>query len=159
MGIYNATAKGGSPKARVAAYKVCFPSHCYDADIIKAFDHAIDDGVDVISVSLGSIDTDYQNDGVAVGALSAVKHGITVVASAGNNGPQSGTVFNVAPWILTVAASTTDRDIFSYVHLQNGIRLKVQSSYPFLFFSFFHFFFSLVFPMLHIQIRSFELAT
>ena len=48
------TVKGGSPKARVAAYKVCWRNRCFDADILAAFDMAIHDGPDVISVSLGS---------------------------------------------------------------------------------------------------------
>ncbi|KAK4439496.1 Subtilisin-like protease SBT5.4 [Sesamum alatum] len=73
FGVGNGTAKGGSPKARVASYKVCWPpingSECFDADIMKAFDTAIDDGVDVLSVSLARIrdntvspmrDADYQ---------------------------------------------------------------------------------------------------
>ncbi|KAK4487575.1 hypothetical protein RD792_005777, partial [Penstemon davidsonii] len=128
----NGTTKGGSPKARVAAYKACW-SHsnsqesCLDADILKAFDHAIDDGVDVISVSLGGKIRDYYDSGIAIGAFYAMKHGIPVIASAGNNGPASGTVENVAPWLITVAASTTDRDIYAYVQLDNGMRLKGKS--------------------------------
>ncbi|PIM98366.1 Cucumisin [Handroanthus impetiginosus] len=127
LGMFNGTAKGGSPKARVATYKVCWPT-CWDADIIKAFDHAIADGVDVISISLGGLfSNNYYDNGIAVGAFSAIKHGITVVASAGNDGPDEGSVKNVAPWLITVAASTTDRLIFSYIHLQNGVRLKGKS--------------------------------
>ncbi|KAL7128522.1 hypothetical protein ABFS83_13G001500 [Erythranthe nasuta] len=125
LGVYNATVKGGSPKSRLASYKVCWET-CYDADIIKAFDHAIDDGVEVIFVSLG-LPGDYQQNGIMVGSLSAVKHGITVVVAAGNDGPRYGTVTNTAPWVITVAASTVDRDISSYVQLQNGIRLKGKS--------------------------------
>jgi len=52
FGYGNGTASGGSPKARVAAYKVCWDS-CYDADILAGFEAAISDGVDVLSVSLG----------------------------------------------------------------------------------------------------------
>ena len=37
LGSGYGTAKGGSPSARVASYKVCWPS-CYDADILAAFD-------------------------------------------------------------------------------------------------------------------------
>ncbi|KAH9798332.1 subtilisin-like protease SBT5.4 [Citrus sinensis] len=111
----NGTAKGGSPKARVAAYKVCWPQvsdgQCFDADILKGFDMAIHDGVDVISVSLGGDPADYFNDGTAIGAFHAVKHGIVVVCSAANSGPELGTVTNVSPWIITVGASTLDRDL------------------------------------------------
>ncbi|KAK1353828.1 hypothetical protein POM88_052193 [Heracleum sosnowskyi] len=49
FGYGNGTSKGGSPKARVASYKVCWPpvggEECYDADILAAFDVAIDDRV------------------------------------------------------------------------------------------------------------------
>ena len=76
----NGTAKGGSPKARVAAYKVCWPpindSECFDADIMAAFDTAIHDGVDVLSVSLGGDPSNYFDDGLSIGAFHAVKHGI-----------------------------------------------------------------------------------
>ncbi|KAH8507041.1 hypothetical protein H0E87_013733 [Populus deltoides] len=131
FGLGNGTAKGGSPKARVASYKVCWPpvngSECFDADIMKAFDMAIHDGVDVLSVSLGGEPTDYFNDGLAIGAFHAVKNGITVVCSAGNSGPLDGTVTNNAPWIITVGASTLDREFETFVELRNGKRLQGTS--------------------------------
>ncbi|KAL6520425.1 hypothetical protein OROHE_017013 [Orobanche hederae] len=124
FGIGNGTATGGSSKARAAAYKVCWPpiddNECFDADIMKAFDLAIDDGVDVLSVSLGGQPQDYFDDGIAIASFHAVKKGIVVVASAGNSGPQAGTVSNVAPWILTVGASTIDRVFAANVVLKNG---------------------------------------
>jgi len=130
FGLGNGTAKGGSPKARVASYKVCWPpvngSECFDADIMKAFDMAIHDGVDVLSVSLGGEPTDYFNDGLAIGAFHAVKNGISVVCSAGNSGPMDGTVTNNAPWIITVGASTLDREFETFVELRNGKRLQVH---------------------------------
>uniref|UniRef100_A0A7N0VKZ9 Uncharacterized protein n=1 Tax=Kalanchoe fedtschenkoi TaxID=63787 RepID=A0A7N0VKZ9_KALFE len=113
FGNANGTAKGGSPQARVAAYKVCWPElnniECVIADILAGFEAAIADGVDVLSVSLGGSAVDYKEDGLAIGAFHAVQHGITVVASAGNSGPTQSTVSNVAPWLLTVAASSLDR--------------------------------------------------
>ncbi|XP_038905648.1 subtilisin-like protease SBT5.4 [Benincasa hispida] len=127
FGNGNGTAKGGSPKARVAAYKVCWPAltgGCFDADILAAFEAAISDGVDVLSVSLGSPAQDFASDPVAIGAFHAVQEGITVVCSAGNDGPSPSTVTNVAPWMFTVAASTVDRDFFSYVTLGNKKQFK-----------------------------------
>lgn len=127
----NGTAKGGSPKARVAAYKVCYPpvdgDECFDADILAAFDAAISDGVDVLSVSLGGNPTAFFNDSVAIGSFHAVKHGIVVICSAGNSGPVDGTVSNVAPWEITVGASTMDREFPSYVVLGNKISFKGES--------------------------------
>ncbi|KAK2984259.1 hypothetical protein RJ640_010218, partial [Escallonia rubra] len=131
FGFGNGTAKGGSPKARVAAYKVCWPpvngSECFDADILKAFDMALHDGVDVISLSLGGDPSSYFEDGLAIGAFHAVKNGVVVVCSAGNSGPAEGTVSNVAPWITTVGASTIDREFQAFVELHNGQRLKGTS--------------------------------
>ncbi|KAG0457124.1 hypothetical protein HPP92_022281 [Vanilla planifolia] len=120
LGFGNGTAKGGSPRARVAAYKVFWPykdygSFGFDADILAAFDAAIYDGVDVLSVSLSSYSTNYFDCGIPIGAFHAILNGISVVASAGNSGPDLGTVKNVAPWLLTVGASTIDRDFPAYV--------------------------------------------
>ncbi|KAA8519247.1 hypothetical protein F0562_013503 [Nyssa sinensis] len=132
FGLGNGTAKGGSPRARVAAYKVCWSpingSECFDADIIEAFDVAIHDGVDVLSVSLGGDPSDYFNDGLSIGAFHAVKNGIVVVCSAGNSGPTAGSVSNVSPWMITVGASTMDREFQAYVELRNGLRLKGTST-------------------------------
>ncbi|GLT46716.1 hypothetical protein SLA2020_204560 [Shorea laevis] len=142
LGNVTGTAKGGSPHARVATYKVCWPrSGCYDSDILAGFDMAIHDGADIISVSLGadSPNIEYFSDSVAVGAFHAVKNGITVVASAGNAGPLPGTVVNAAPWIITVGASTQDREFRNFVRTPNGMILKgnILSEHPLPTFKFF----------------------
>ncbi|KAF0935343.1 hypothetical protein E2562_032039 [Oryza meyeriana var. granulata] len=130
FGYGNGTASGGSPRARVAAYRVCYTpvngSECFDADILAAFDAAIHDGVHVLSVSLGGVAGDYLNDGLAIGSFHAVRRGVAVVCSAGNSGPAAGTVSNVAPWIFTAAASTMDREFPSYV-VFNNTKVKGQS--------------------------------
>ncbi|XP_058082488.1 subtilisin-like protease SBT5.3 [Magnolia sinica] len=126
FGYGNGTAKGGSPNARVAAYKVCW-SGCFNADILAAFDAAIHDGVDVLSISLGGPPRAYFRQGISIGSFHAMMNGILVVCSAGNSGPQSGTVGNVAPWLITVGASTMDREFPSYVRLGNNKRINGQS--------------------------------
>ncbi|XP_058083784.1 subtilisin-like protease SBT5.3 isoform X2 [Magnolia sinica] len=128
FGYGNGTAKGGSPNARVAAYKVCWPG-CSDADILSGFEAAISDGVDVLSVSLGGVGSavEYFQSGIEIGSFHAVINGITIICSAGNSGPTSGTVDNVAPWIITVGASTMDREFLSYVQLGNKKLIKGQS--------------------------------
>ncbi|KAL3652804.1 hypothetical protein CASFOL_002485 [Castilleja foliolosa] len=110
----NGTAKGGSPRARVAAYAVCGALGCHDADILAGFDMAIHDGVDVLSVSLGGVYNSLDVDAIAIGSFHAVRKGIVVVCSAGNSGPNSSTVENNAPWQITVGASTMDRQFPSY---------------------------------------------
>ncbi|KAI4366215.1 hypothetical protein MLD38_022119 [Melastoma candidum] len=128
FGRGNGTAKGGSPRSRVAAYKVCGDNGCFSTDILAAFDDAIADGVGAISVSLGSdFPLDFIYDSTAIGAFHAVMRGVVVVVSAGNSGPYAGTVSNLAPWMFTVAASTMDREFTSYVALGNKVRLKGAS--------------------------------
>ncbi|XP_019053161.1 PREDICTED: subtilisin-like protease SBT5.4 [Nelumbo nucifera] len=132
FGYGQGIAKGGSPRARVAAYKVCWPpvgdsGECFDADIMAAFDAAIHDGVDVLSISLGGSPDYYFEDGLSIGAFHAVKKGIVVVCSAGNSGPTDGSVSNVSPWMITVGASTIDREFASYVVLGNKLYFKGES--------------------------------
>lgn len=139
FGQGHGTAKGGSPMARVAAYKVCWPpvggEECFDADILAAFDLAIHDGVDVLSVSLGGSSSTFFKDSVAIGSFHAAKRGVVVVCSAGNSGPAEATAENLAPWHVTVAASTMDRQFPTYVFLGNNITFKV-CLFPTLFFFF-----------------------
>lgn len=129
FGFAMGTAKGGSAKARVAAYRVCFKrikdSECFDADILKAFDEAINDGVDILSVSLGGPSVDYFQDSTSIGSFHAVQKGIVVVCSGGNDGKPF-SVTNLSPWIITVGASTMDRGYGSSVFLGNKKKFKVN---------------------------------
>jgi subtilisin family serine protease len=133
----NGTASGGSPKARVASYKVCWED-CYDADILAGIEHAISDGVDVLSLSLGGAAEEYFKSSLSIGTFHAAANNIIVVASGGNSGPSPSTVANLEPWVLTVAASTIDRNFASYVILGNKQVLKVHCLK--LFVCFFNFF-------------------
>lgn len=95
-------------------------------DILAAFDQAIHDGVDVISISIGGVNGGYIDDSIAVGAFHAMRKGIITVSSAGNDGPSFGTLSNHAPWIFTVAASGMDRQFRSKVELGNGQIVSVS---------------------------------
>lgn len=128
-GVASGTAKGGSPNARIAMYKVCNPGGCTGSSILAAFDDAIADGVDVLSLSLGAPSyarIELNTDPIAIGAFHAVEQGILVICSAGNDGPDGGTVVNTAPWIMTVAANTIDRDLESDVVLGGNKVIKVN---------------------------------
>ncbi|MBA0830246.1 hypothetical protein Goarm_014790 [Gossypium armourianum] len=118
---FTGTARGGVPSARIAMYKVCWSDGCSDMDVLAAFDDAIVDGVDVISLSLGGASRDFFNDSVAIGAFHAMRKGILTSCAGGNDGPMLTTVENVAPWILTVAASSIDRQFTSLIKLGNGM--------------------------------------
>ena len=129
FGLANGTARGGVPSARIAAYRVCSPDGtCASADILAAFDDAIADGVDVITVSLGLNNPfDFFVDVISIGGFHSMEKGILTVNSAGNLGAglALGTS-SVAPWMLSIAASTTDRKFIDKVVLGNGKTLTVS---------------------------------
>ena len=131
MGFGLGTARGGVPSARIAVYKVCWTMRnlCQDADILSAFDDAIADGVDIISLSLGSLraDKDYFNDVISIGSFHAMRKGILTSASAGNDGQLGlGTLSNVEPWSICVAASSMDRKFSTKVKLGNNMVYEVK---------------------------------
>ncbi|KAK1259308.1 hypothetical protein QJS04_geneDACA001439 [Acorus gramineus] len=127
-GLAAGGARGGAPMARIAVYKTCWDSGCYDADILAAFDDAIKDGVDILSLSLGpeSPQGDYFDDAISVGSFHAVSHNILVVSSVGNDGSR-GSATNLAPWMLTVAASAMDREFISEISLGDGTNFTGES--------------------------------
>eukprot|EP00249_Psilotum_nudum_P014794 c25009_g1_i2 orf=549-2870(+) len=129
LGYAFGMAKGVAPKARIAAYKVCWLSGCFDSDILAAFDQAVADGVNVISLSVGGSVVPYYLDSISLGAFGAMERGVFVSASGGNDGPADLTVTNVSPWITTVGAGTLDRDFPADVKLGNGAVVSGASLY------------------------------
>lgn len=132
-GFASGTARGVAPKARLAVYKVCWMgAGCFDSDILAAFETAVSDGVDVISISIGGgegIAAPYYLDPIAIGSFAAVARGIFVSSSAGNEGPISGSVTNLAPWMTAVGAGTIDRSFPADVTLGNGVKVQGESLY------------------------------
>lgn len=127
-GLASGTAKGGSAGSRVAMYRVCAEYGCAGSAILAGFDDAIADGVDVISISIGSpFAFDYVSDVIAIGAFHAMKRGVLTSASAGNSGLEGFTVCNVAPWMLSVAASSIDRKFIDKIVLGNGKTIVVSA--------------------------------
>ncbi|TVU24135.1 hypothetical protein EJB05_26536, partial [Eragrostis curvula] len=126
---------GAAPGARIASYKACWSSvhTCTDSDVLAAFDEAIADGVQVISVSFGSANgakaPEFHNDTVAMASFRAVRNGIVVSASAGNEGPGKSTVKNIAPWLITVGASTIKRHYPATLVLGDGSSYTGSSLY------------------------------
>ncbi|KAL9229811.1 hypothetical protein vseg_005240 [Gypsophila vaccaria] len=119
LGYAPGTARGMASKARVAIYKVCWVGGCFSSDILAAIDKAIEDKVNVLSLSLGGGMSDYYRDSVAIGAFAAMEHGVLVSCSAGNAGPSAFSLSNLAPWITTVGAGTLDRDFPAVASLGN----------------------------------------
>ncbi|XVE73958.1 hypothetical protein DITRI_Ditri11bG0160100 [Diplodiscus trichospermus] len=130
FGLANGSAAGMRYTARIAVYKVCWP-RCNNADMFSAILQAIDDGVDVLTISIGPTAEaePYYKDGLAIASFFAFVKGVFVTFSAGNSGPYKYTVVNTAPWIMTVAASTIDRSFPAIVKLGNGQTFEGSSFY------------------------------
>lgn len=103
---------GVAPRANIIAYDVCYTEISTDRGLCPgdasaaAVEQAIDDGiVEVINFSIGGGVNPY-NDLVSEAFLAATEVGIYVAASAGNSGPDAGTLGHQEPWVSTTAAST-----------------------------------------------------
>uniref|UniRef100_A0A7N2RA00 Cucumisin n=1 Tax=Quercus lobata TaxID=97700 RepID=A0A7N2RA00_QUELO len=112
LGLRTRTAREGVPFALIVVYKICWSDGCFAADILVAFDDAINDGVDIISLSIrGFSPLDYFKDSIAIGAFHAMRNGIFTSSFAGNSGPSPATITNFSPRSLLVAASTIERKV------------------------------------------------
>ncbi len=109
---------GIAPRARIAAYKVCWDGPdqtsiaddgCASSDSAAAIDQAAADGADVINFSIGGSSNSFTGpDDIAF--LFAADAGVFVATSNGNSGPDAGTVGTPSgvPWITAVGASQDD---------------------------------------------------
>lgn len=131
LGSANGTASGVAPGAHLAIYKVCGSSaYCAGVSILAGMESAIKDGVDVLSISLGSSEGALYMDPISIASFKLVNYkGVFVSASAGNEGPKISTLVNASPWIFTVGASTIDRKILAVVKLSNGVKFLGESAY------------------------------
>ncbi|CAI8589223.1 unnamed protein product [Vicia faba] len=130
FGNAKGVAAGMAPNAHIAMYKVCNDKvECPESAILAAMDIAIEDGVDVLSLSLGLGSLSFFEDPIAIGAFAATQKGVFVSCSAANSGPAYSTLSNEAPWILTVGASTIDRKIAASAKLGNGEEFEGETLY------------------------------
>src|SRR5438876_1384237 len=100
---------GIAPGAFLGNYNV-FPGDVLNArseDILNAVDAAIEDGMDVLNLSLGG-SFHGNNDLLAAGLDNAVDAGVVVAVAAGNSGPGASTLESPgrARKVITVGAST-----------------------------------------------------
>lgn len=115
---------GIAPRARIAAYKVCWADTptgggCWPSDSVAAIDQAVADGVDVLNFSVSGSRTNFR-DAVEIAFMFAADAGVFVATSAGNSGPTVSTVAHPGPWLTTVAAGTHNRNGEATVTLGNG---------------------------------------
>ena len=130
-GIPMGAQSGMAPRARVAAYKVCWTfddatatdgrgsrNACFNSDSVSAIDDAVKDGVDAINYSISGSQTSSA-DPVEQAFYRAALANVFVAASAGNSGPAN-QVAHISPWLTTVGASTHDRALTATVTLGNA---------------------------------------
>lgn len=122
---------GVAPNANLVSYRVCYIADendpnddgCPTSAILQAIEQAISDQVDVINMSLGADASNPWSSGTDAQAyLNARAAGIFVATSAGNDGPNPGTVGSPAnaPWVTAVGAATDDRRFVSLVENLSG---------------------------------------
>jgi len=102
--------KGVAPGVEIFSYRVSSDGESVPSDlIIKAINQAVEDGVDIINISLGVNMTHNKIDDAV---NNAIDHGVIVVTAAGNSGPDKSTIGSPArnPNAITVGATYNNRD-------------------------------------------------
>ena len=132
------TASGVAPRARIAAYKVCWTDGvsgrggCATSNSVAAIEQAVKDGVNVINFSIGpTAGGGTFNEPTEVAFLGAASAGVFVATSAGNSGPSSAApapTAHLSPWVTSVGNSTHNRLFAGDVVLANGTTLTGASS-------------------------------
>ncbi|MFO7683900.1 MAG: S8 family serine peptidase, partial [Chloroflexota bacterium] len=127
LGIPRGTVSGIAPRAHVSAYKALGPYGGLTSDLVAAIDRAVADGVDVINYSIGGPSRDPWQELTALAFLNARAAGVFAAVSAGNSGPGASTVASPgdAPWVTTVAASTSNRQYLSDITVTPAISTTV----------------------------------
>lgn len=109
---------GVSPAVRLLAYKVSEDGEGVRSELItKSIQRAIEDGADIINISLG---VNRTNDAIDGAIAEAVGRGIIVVVAAGNDGAQQGSIGSPgrSPPAITVGATYNNLTSSSVAILQ-----------------------------------------
>jgi hypothetical protein len=115
---------GMAPAAFIGAYKVFGTPGINDGAttpaIVQALNDAVSDGMNVVSLSLGSLDYLPSSESPEVTAVeNAISHNVVVVIAAGNEGPGPDTVSTPgsAPDAITVGAAWNSRALGPGLHV------------------------------------------
>jgi len=101
----NGNLKGIAPNSKILAYRVSEDGESVSSNlIIKAIEKSIEDGADIINISLGINQTNTKIDQAV---NKAIKNNIFVVTAAGNFGPELSTIGSpgINPNAITVGAT------------------------------------------------------
>ncbi|ODR81689.1 hypothetical protein BG842_20585 [Haladaptatus sp. W1] len=116
------TASGGqyvgmAPNASLIDARVCQDRGCYTSDVIDGLEYAVDNGADVVSISIGGTAVNSRaNDRYADAMAYADSRDVPVVVAAGNSGPEYSTVESpgIHRNVITVGASDKTGGIASF---------------------------------------------
>ena len=104
LGVY-----GMAPEVNILAYKVCSNNGtCWADDIAIALRTAVEDGANIINLSLGS---DNPSQLITDATNFAVAKNILIVAAAGNDGPYVGSIDYPGADANVVAVGAVDKEI------------------------------------------------
>jgi subtilisin len=104
--LANGKILGVAPEAGLMTVKVCDrKGWCYGDDIAAGIYYAADNGANIISMSIGGDTPDSQ---VLAAIDYAVDKGLLVVAAAGNDGPEDGSIDYPGAYVKVVAAGAID---------------------------------------------------
>jgi minor extracellular serine protease Vpr len=145
----NATIAGMAPGAYLGSYKIFGTPGINDgastSAILAAINDAIADGMNVINLSLGALDYLPPQDDPEVAAVeNAVRAGVVVTISAGNDGSTThtisspgtapsaitvGSVTNSHPILPTIQTTDPDRPIIGYLPSGDGLSVTADQAY------------------------------
>ncbi len=102
---------GVAPGADLMILKVCGPSGCYTDDIAAAIDYAGQNGADIINMSLGG-----STESILIRNAIARNPNVLYVASAGNSGPEEGSIEypGANPSVIAVAANDSSLTVADF---------------------------------------------
>ncbi len=119
-----ATIAGMAPGAYLGNYKIFGTPRVNDttttAAILAAVEDAVNDGMNVVNLSLGSLDYIPPAENPETSALeNAISAGVVVVMSAGNDGPGTHTIDSpgATPDVIAVGSVTNSRTFAAQVHV------------------------------------------
>ena len=105
IGSRHARCPGIAPDAELYIFKVFNKDHnSYTEWFLKAFNYAIEKGIDIINLSNGS--SDFKDSPFIDKINEIVGKGITVVSSIGNDGPDQGTLNNPADMVNVIGVGS-----------------------------------------------------
>jgi len=103
-----ATVAAVAPGARLLAVRVLGPTGSgSSADVMAGIEWSVRAGADVVNMSLGAA-WGHENSPWARAVDNAVRTGVVFAVSAGNSGPNDGTIGNYAASSLAIAVGMTD---------------------------------------------------